>query len=549
MSIVQQFENNLEKLKPLRTNNDSTYQDVNDFILINNSNFVRTTTLGERKDLQNFDSTGPQSATQLAAVLHSGLTDPTTRWFNFTPRKKDLADREDVKRWIEEVQDIVFHTFSRQSGGFAQQNHEYFLSLVGYGTSVMWVGDEPGVGVVFQTRHLAEIYIEENSRGFVDTVYREFKFTARQAAQEFGEDNLGPKVLRALNQDPHKELDFLHVVLPKKDFARMGEESNIPKAHRSKDHISVYCSLEDKDIVKTSGYNEMPYIVARLEKLAGEVYGRSPSWNSLSSILLANSMQETVIKSAQKQADPSILMSDDGVVLPLQTFPGGVMIGAISEDGKPLVQPFNSGGRVDFGIDVLEQVREDIRKAFFVDQFIDRQGVQPLTATESNHRQENRLRLIGPQVRRVEDEYLSPLINRVFGLLVRNGQIPDLPDSAKLDGIDLVDLDVEYISPLAFTQRTNQLLSYNRLFANVGGLIQSKPEMLDVFDGDQVMRDSAQLAGIPLSQLRSKEDVQAERDARAEQAQQEQMMAQIQAGADTAATLQKSGISITGEDV
>ena len=53
---------------------------------------------------------------------------------------------------------------------------------------------------------------------------------------------------------------------------------------------------------------------------------------------MVNIMSEVVIKASQKQVDPPLLMSDDGVMLPLQTFPGGVNMGALSDDGKELIR-------------------------------------------------------------------------------------------------------------------------------------------------------------------------------------------------------------------
>ena len=197
---------------------------------------------------------------------------------------------------------------------------------------------------------------------------------------------------------------------------------------------------------------------------------------------------------------------------------------------------------------MMEQRRASIRAAYFVDQFQPRQGVQPLTATESNHIQENRLRLIGPQVRRIEDEFLSPLVNRVFSILLRNGELPPLPEALTQLGISEVDLDIEYVSPLAFTQKTNQLLSYNRFFANAGTFIQFEPNAMQNFDIDKIVRSAAEVSGIPLDQIRPEQDVQQERQAQAQQAAQQEQLAQIQAGAETAATLQKSGIPIVPEE-
>lgn len=541
--LVMQLINNFDKLKPRRANYDDVNQDITDFVLPNRGDFNQTTSPGDRRFKHIFDTTAVHAAEMLASVLHSGLTDPSSRWFNLVPRDSALADQEGVKIWLNQVHKILFHELSRSESGFSQQNHEFFLDLVAYGTAVMWVSSEPGEGLIFQTRHLAEIYIEEDSKGFVDTVYRCFKFTARQAAQQWGEEKLGKKVRQSLERDPHANFDFIHVVMPMKDYERITGEQ-VEKRLRRFEFVSVYICCDDKEVMDIGGFREMPYLVARWEKLVGEVYGRSPSWNALSDIKMINVMSETKVKKAQKELDPPLLMSDDGVMLPLQTFPGGINIGALSDDGRPLVQTLPLGGRVEIAFDEMEQRRESIRRAYFVDQFAERRGVQPLTATEANQRAENRLRLIGPQIRRLEDEYLSKLIDRAFSILLREGRFPELPQDVLDTGVDTLDLDIEYISPLAFTQRTQQLTAYNRLFANIGTFIEFNPQAMDNFDVDTIVREAAGIAGIPIDQLTPRDAVAQMREGRAQEQQRQQQMAEIQAGAETAATLQKSGIPI-----
>jgi hypothetical protein len=544
--IVKKLLDNLDQLKPRRSNYDSVNQDISDYVLPNRGNFIKSTIGGERRDKRIFDNTAVVANETLASILHSGLTDVSSKWFNLRTRDDNLRDEEDMKRWLEEVNSRMESVFTRSASGFAQQNHEFFLDLCAYGTAVMWVTQEPGQGITFQARHPGEIYIEEDNNGFVDTVYREFKLTARQAAQKWGAKGVGTQVQQALENDPHKEMEFVHIVLPLLDYQMMmGEE--VEPILKQFPYISIYIAMEDKHILDVGGFFEMPYLVARWEKLVGEVYGRSPSWNALSDTLMINIMSETVIKAAQKNVDPPLLMTDDGVMMPLQTFPGGVNIGAISDDGKPLMQPLPSGARLDIGLDMMEQRRDAIRQAYFIDQFQDRQGVQPLTATESTHRQENKLRLIGPQIRRIEDEYLSKLIDRVFAILKRDGKLPPVPASIQQSGVEALDLDIEYVSPLAFTQRSNKLQSYNRWFASIGTFIELDPGLVRNLDLDHIARDTAEMAGIPIDQIKPSDQVAAEDAAAQQQIQQQQQFAELQAGAETAATLQKSGIPVVPE--
>lgn len=540
--VVQGIVKTCQKLKSRRSTADSTFQEISDYILLNKGDFQASHARGDRRDKRVFDSTAIQANEQLSSILHGGLTDPTQRWFNLRPTEEAFNQVHEFRLWLDQVHKIMMDVFTKSESGFQQQNHELFLNLTGYGTGAMWVVDEKDKGITFSSRHLSEIFIEENSKGFVDTIYRKFKFTARQAAQEWGVERLGDTIGKALQNDPQKEFDFVHAVMPKNDFDReYGEvKLNNPKFK----FVSIYVCEEDKIILDIAGFHENPYLIPRWEKLVGETYGRSPSWNAMSDILMVNIMSEVTIKAAQKQVDPPIILADDGVIMPLQTFPGGVNIGGVSDDGRPMIQPLQTGIRLDIGLDMMEQRRQAIRSAYFVDQFMDRRGVQPLTATEVNDMRENRLRLIGPQIRRIEDEYLSPLINRVFNILSRKGKFPPLPEVIRELGLSEVDLTIEYVSPLAFTQRSGQLTSYSRFFQSAGQFLELDPTSFDNFNVDNIIRDGAELSGIPAKSLRSPEEVQQLRDQRAQAQQQQEQMAQLQSGAETMANLQQSGIPI-----
>jgi hypothetical protein len=47
-----------------------------------------------------------------------------------------------------------------------------------------------------------------------------------------------------------------------------------------------------------------------------------------------------------------------------------------------------------------------------------------MTATEVMQRTEERMRLLGPILGRMEAELLGPIITRVFGIMLRQGAVP-----------------------------------------------------------------------------------------------------------------------------
>src|SRR5690606_28869915 len=136
------------------------------------------------------------------------------------------------------------------------------------------IGDRPGRGPMFSARPLGEIHIAENAEGRVDTVFRKFALSARQAQQAWGEA-AGPGVAAAIAAGkPERRFAFLHAVRP----AGEGDAGARARGFR---FASTYLGLEERRIVAAGGYHEMPYMVPRWSKDAGEIYGRSPGWNAL----------------------------------------------------------------------------------------------------------------------------------------------------------------------------------------------------------------------------------------------------------------------------
>ena len=534
--VAQGFINRLRKMESCRSTYDTVYQDISELVTPNRQDFTVERTSGERRDRRVFDTTAVQANETLASIIHSGLTSPISKWFLLRIRDPELQDNEEVKRWLSRTEDKMFEIFSRSEHGFSQQNHELLMDLVAYGTAAMLVEDDPDLGIIFHVRHLSEIYVDENSKGVVDTVFRKFKFTARQAIQEWPDlMEMSPEIKKAIMSEPDKKFEFVHAVIPKKDYERVNKNSKIADRF---EYASINIMVDSSIVVSEKGFIEMPYLVPRWAKLVGEVYGRSPAWNALADIRMINSMSEAMIRAAQKEVDPPLLMADEGVLMPLQTFPSGVNIGGVDENGNLRVRPMVSGTRLDIGLEMMEQRREAVRQAYFVDLFT-REGVQPLTATETIDRKETRLALTAPQTRRLEDEYLTKLINRVYGIMERRGLLPPAP--AILDGVDI---DVEYISPLANTQKSQQLLSYQRWFNLLAPVAQANPEVLDVLDADDMARVAAEFSGVPYSSIKTKDQVEDIREQRQQQRSQQQQAEIIAQAADSAAKLQKSGIPV-----
>ena len=151
-----------------------------------------------------------------------------------------------------------------------------------------------------------------------------------------------------------------------------------------------------------------------------------------------------------------------------------------------------------------------------------------MTATEVLQRNEEKMRLLGPVLGRLQSELLQPLISRSFALLLRNGLLPVAPE--QLQGQDI---DIEYVSPLAKAQKLTDLQSMLRGFEVMMQVAEIAPVM-DYLDSDKLVQYLVEVTGLPARVIRSDEEVaqirrEQARAAEEQAAMQQQMMQAEQA--------------------
>ena len=276
-------------------------------------------------------------------------------------------------------------------------------------------------------------------------------------------------------------------------------------------------------------FKEFPFVVPRYLKASHEIYGRSPAMTALPDVKMLNEMSKTTIKAAQKQVDPPLLVPDDGFLLPVRTVPGGLNF--YRSGTRDRIEPLNIGANNPLGLNMEQQRRDSIREVFYVNQLMLQQGPQ-MTATEVIQRNEEKMRLLGPVLGRLQSELLKPLIDRTFAILLRNNQFAQAPEF--LSGQDI---EIEYVSPLAKAQKSTELSSITRAIEILGSLANVAP-VFDYINFDALVKHVADLVGVPQKVLKLQSQVNAEREQASTTTEQMAQMQQLQqvakAGGDIA---------------
>ena len=492
-----------DRLKSQRQNWESHWQEVADYMQPRKADVTKTRSRGDKRTELIFDSSPLQSVELLAASLHGMLTNPSTPWFSLRFKAEDIEFEDEAKEWLESATETMYAAFNKSN--FQQEIFELYHDLITFGTAAMFVEEDDEDILKFSTRHINEIFIAENDKGRIDTVFRKFKLSARAAIQKFGD--VSTNIATVAKKDPYEEIEMLHAVYPRSDFdPKKQDKQNMP-------FESVYIEAGTGEELSVSGFREFPFVVPRYLKASHEIYGRSPAMTALPDVKMLNEMSKTTIKSAQKQVDPPLLVPDDGFILPVRTVPGGLNF--YRAGTRDRIEPLNIGANTPLGLNMEEQRRNSIRNAFYVNQLMMQTGPQ-MTATEVIQRNEEKMRLLGPVLGRLQSELLKPLIDRTFALILRKNLFKPAPEF--LSGKDI---EIEYVSPLAKAQKSSELQSIMRAIEIMGSLSNIAP-VFDHINMDKLVRHLADIVGVPQKILKPQSELNAERQQA--QAQQEQMM-------------------------
>ena len=511
-NLARELKSNLSRLMEQRSTWESHWQECADFMQPRKAEITNERARGDKRNIQIFDATAIHALELLAASLHGMLTSSANRWFSLRYKESQLNEVDEAKEWLEDATDKMYTAFARSN--FQQEIFEAYHDLICFGTACLMIEEDENDILRFSSRHIKELYIQENDRGFVDTIYRRFKMPVHAVVEKFGLENLSKETKKLFEKEPFEKIELVHVVRPRNIYNEFKlDKKNMP-------FQSVYFEFGSGHIINIGGFRELPYVIPRYLKASTEIYGRSPAMNALPDVKVLNKMVETALKAAAKQVDPPLLVPDDSMLSPIRMSAGS--LNYYRSGSRDRIEPLNIGQATSVTLNQENQRREAIAKIFHIDQLMIAQN-RSMTATEVLQRNEEKMRILGPVLGRLQSELLQPMILRVFNIMLRNKLLLPAPEILANQ-----EIDIEYVSPMALAQRSQELQSLVRgleLFAQIGQIAPVQ----DYIDENGLVKNIIKLLGLPARMIKSDKQVAAMREERAmAQAQQAQMMQAMQ---------------------
>jgi hypothetical protein len=470
-------------------------------------------TPGDSKRRKVFDDTAIRDSQDMASGLSSAFIPTGQRFFGLRMTNKALDKQDEVRRYLSYATDALHEEMF--TSNFILQINETIRSLGVFGTGcILSEFDAPTNKLNYRDYDISLYQICENNLGTVDTIYLTFSLTTKQSEQEFGRDRLSKSIKEALDKPEmyNHPWEFIHCVRPRR--------SRNPRLldNRNMKFESVYVCVKDKYVIDEGGFEEFPFAVPRWMKSSHEVYGRGQGTEALEDVKTLQQMMKDFLECGNKWSRPPLEVVD--------TFEGSVNLtpGAVNYVRQiDSIRAINPGAIGNFPItkEMLEFQQEKIHKAFFRDIFVqlaDLSGDRR-TTVEIVERLREGLRRLALPTARLQSELFNPLITRSLMLMIRNGKI-EPPPSILGDA----DFSIEYVGELSLALQSQQSQGFQRWAQFVGSMAALNPDVLDLIDWDDATRRQGDSYGVNMEDISTPEEVDAKRQARAQQQQQQQAM-------------------------
>ena len=512
--LLKQLKSRFEQMDSDRNRFTGTWQDMQKYVMPKEYNFSN---LDAVPDVPKRYSS---SACAYLQTLVSGLAgysiSPNISWFKLSLENQQMLSLYGVKDWLESCETVMLAEFNRSN--LYQQAVPLIRNAAGYGHGVLLVDeDKDGRKLRFTNIRVNELYLDVDESGTVDTVFRRYIMTVRNAVRFFGLDTLDENIQAAYKEVSrwNEKIEILFCVYPREKYRTdMPDSKNFPYA-------AVYIDNTHNKIISESGYQEFPYAVFEWEQDTGLAYSASPAINALPTIKELEIEKKTSLQICQTSANPPMLISEG--LNNVSLLPSALNRMSSKDDA---ISPIKTGENYPVTLQILQQTDQSIRDWFFVDFFLmleKSEGTK--TATEVMEMQGEKAATLSSIIVSL-NETLKQIISRSFNLIAFAGRLPQPPQS--LMG-QRAQMKIDYTGPLAIAQKKYHTSGG---IAAALGLVQpivaSFPQAADFIDSDELIKRAMEGQGMPQAVIREDDDVKDIRKARAQAQAQAAQQAQMQ---------------------
>lgn len=485
---------------------------------------------GQSQTLGVTDSTMMSAAELNAHFICGHVMNPAQRWGAMRMETPAYRQIDALREWQEDSRDRQLAQFAKSS--FYGEGQETAIDWVGFGTGCLMADEAPAGpttprrgfrGMHFAAHRTGRFVTSDGPNGMVDTLFYECSMTAGAMAKRWGVDPLPDNVRRTLKEGkPDEPFTLVHAITPRADSDRTytAGSQRMPWA-------SCWIEKASKALVHEGGYTRFPAAVPRYLRTPGEPFGRGRGQLAFPDTWTLNEAKTMSFQDWTLKIQPPTLVRHDAVLGTLRLKPNAATV--INTHGKSIqdsIMPWQTGSHPEVSQLKEEELRKSIREIFFVEYILKLLEVNKseMTATEFTKKIHLLFRIMGTGIYgRFEQEFLRPVWDITFWNMYDAGAFAPLPPEIEdTDGA----IEPIFENEITQSQRATDLDAIRGSIADLIPLAQMFPQTLDRIDPDKTATIILNTHGYPALGLRSEQELQAFRQAKQQQQEQEAAFAQ-----------------------
>lgn len=476
--IIKRF----NALKSSRSRMDDIYSRVAAYAWPTCDDFYEKTYPHEARNRAIFNSLPEHLVEIFASSMAGVLANPATKWLGAEFLEEEKNREASFMDALETGAQTLLNYVNRPESQFYSMLKTSLINTAVTGTPIAECREIPGAeggGFQFVPLNIANVFFAENPYGMVDTVFEEKEYTNEQllTLQDDDDWSLPDDVVRA---SPDAKRKVVRGVFPR------NKRNTESKAAKDKPVACLYVDRKSGKILKETGYDEMSIAVGRWEQMPRSQYSTSPAVKAFSDILSLQYFTKILGMASEKNVDPSVWMPQ-GFTKEYPDFSPAAVNYYDADKGGLTFQ--TATGDLNVVASFISEIENRLRMAFFADQ-LQMAGSPQMTAYEVAQRLDQQFRLLAPSLGRMQTEFMAPLLQRAYNILVRQGKIKNPP---LMQGSEF---RISFTTPLTRAQRSGDAQNIMMLYQELGAVAQLHPEVLDVISPDKVAEEMLDIRGV-----------------------------------------------------
>jgi hypothetical protein len=523
---------------------DSLCQDIAENFYPMRADFTSTLTLGDDFSLDLMESYPVQTRETLgnapSAMLRQG------DWFQVRTGIDEVDEDPTNARWLDDATKAFRKLVYDRRANFVSATNEADHDWVAFGNPVLSIEESPTRDhMLFRSWHPRDCAWMINEVGKIDHVQRKMDKTARNLKARF-KDKCHQDIQNACKDDPSKEFNIRHIVMPTEDL--YGDDKAMRRKYAKHPFLSIYVDIDHEMILGEGGLSVFNYIIPRWRTLTGISQGFSPcTINALPDGRMLQSMARIILEQGEKAVDPPTVVSGEVFKDAANLYAGGMTYVDLEADQKiqDVMTTIETSGGISIGMEMKADVRQLIAEAFLLNKLY-LPDTREMTAYETSARMAEFRRAALPFFGPIENEYHLPLLDTAFQLAINNKQfnLGEIPD-------DLREADTTFVfeSPLNTAEGRANVSAFQESVQILAGAAQFDNTIPTTMDFKQMTKDAVRGTGAPANWFKDEEVQQSEEEAANSAERLQQAAAALQTGAgvgkdvaDASLALQQAGM-------